>query len=223
MVRTPGQFWSYITSQDRPWYLWQMSFSTGLVWLAAPEIAAICVLQLAVNVVSDFGYQHQILYHYTMPLVPALICGTVYAISRLRTVKRRQVATAVVLLCALWSCILWGASPFSDIKPIIPGANTPTFVSDRQLLSKVPPNAVVSAVEEFVPDLDHRTRVYMWPNPFHQAYYGNPKYDGTDWPFSSQVQYLVLPACIACNQGSSPLGPDLQRAGAGVQSRGPQR
>jgi hypothetical protein len=77
-------------------------------------------------------------------------------------------------------------------------------VSDRQLLSKVPPNAVVSAVEEFVPDLDHRARIYMWPNPFHQAYYGNPKYDGTDWPFSSQVQYLVLPACISCNQGSSP-------------------
>jgi hypothetical protein len=109
-----------------------------------------------------------------------------------------------VLLCALWSCILWGASPFSDVKPIIPSAGSPTFVSDRQLLSKVPPNAVVSAVEEFVPDLDHRARIYMWPNPFHQAYYGNPKYDGTDWPFSSQVQYLVLPACISCNQGSSP-------------------
>ncbi len=204
IVRTPGQFWSYITSQDRPWYLWQMGFSTGLVFLAAPEIAAICILQLAVNVVSDFGYQHQILYHYTMPLVPILICGTVYAISRLRTLWWRQVATSLVLLCALWSCILWGASPFSDVKPSIPSANSPTFVSDRQLLSKVPPNAVVSAVEEFVPDLDHRTRVYMWPNPFHQAYYGNPKYDGTDWPFSSQVQYLVLPACISCNQGSSP-------------------
>ena len=204
IVRTPGQFWSYITSQDRPWYLWQMGFSTGLVFLAAPEIAAICILQLAVNVVSDFGYQHQILYHYTMPLVPVLICGTVYAISRLRTVGGDRSPPALVLLCALWSCILWGASPFSDVKPIIPSANSPTFVSDRQLLSKVPPNAVVSAVEEFVPDLDHRTRVYMWPNPFHQAYYGNPKYDGTDWPFSSQVQYLVLPACIACNQGSSP-------------------
>ncbi|MGA3218138.1 MAG: DUF2079 domain-containing protein [Acidimicrobiales bacterium] len=204
IVRTPGQFWSYITSEGRPWYLWQMGLSTGLVFLVAPEIAAICVLQLAVNVISSFGYQHQIIYHYTMPLVAVLICGTVYAVSRLRTVWRRQVATSAVLLCALWSCILWGASPFSDIKPIIPGANTPVFVSDRQLLSKIPPNAVVSAVEEFVPALDHRTRIYMWPNPFHQAYYGNPKYDGTDWPFSAQVQYLVLPACISCNQGSSP-------------------
>ena len=33
-------------------------------------------------------------------------------------------------------------------------------------------------VQNFVPALDHRTGIYMWPNPFHQVYYGNPKYDG---------------------------------------------
>jgi uncharacterized membrane protein len=214
IVRTPGQFWGYITSDGRPWYLWQMGLSGGLVLLVAPEIAAICVLQLGVNVVSSFGYQHQILYHYSMPLVPILVCGTVYAVSRLRTARHQQAATVVVLLCALWSCVLWGAAPFSDVKPIIPGAGTPVFVSDRQLLSSIPPNASVSAVEEFVPALDHRTSIYMWPNPFHQAYYGNPKYDGTDWPFSSTVQYLVLPACIACNQGTSPWVPTFDKVAA---------
>ena len=214
IVRTPGQFWSYMTSQGRPWYLWQMGLSSGLAFLAAPEIAAICILQLAVNVVSSFGYQHQITYHYSMPLVPVLVCGTVYAVSRLRTPWRRQVATVAVLLGALWSCILWGASPFSDVKPIIPGAGTPVFVSDRQLLSHIPPGAVVSAVEEFVPALDHRTSIYMWPNPFHQAYYGNPEHDGTDWSFSSKVQYLLLPACIACNQGTSPWVPTFDKVAA---------
>jgi uncharacterized membrane protein len=211
IIRTPGQFWTYIVSQGRPWYLWQMGVSAGLAFLVVPEIAAIGILQLAVNVISSDGYQHQILYHYSMPLVSILICGTVYAISRLHTPTRRLAATVVVLFCALWSCITWGAAPFSDVHPIIPGANTPTFVADRQLLSKIPPNAVVSAVEEFVPALDHRTKIYMWPNPFHQAYYGNPAYDGTDWPFSSTVQYLVLPSCLACDQGSSSWVPTFSK------------
>ena len=44
----------------------------------------------------------------------------------------------------------------------------------------------------------------MWPNPFHQVYYGNPKYDTKHWPFAAKVQYLLLPACISCDEGTSP-------------------
>jgi uncharacterized membrane protein len=203
-VRAPGQFWAYIVSQGRPWYLWQMGFSAGLAFLIAPEIAALAVLQLASNVVSTLGYQHQILYHYSMPLVPILICGTVYAISRLRSRANRVVCGAFVLLCALWSCVIWGAAPFSDNKATAPQTNTPALVSLRRLIQQVPPNADISVVQNVVPALDHRTQVYMWPNPFHQVYYGNPKYDGTQWPFAARVQYMLLPACITCDEGTSP-------------------
>ena len=100
-VRRPGQFWNYLTSGGRPWYLWQLAFSAGLIFFIAPEVAAIAVLELGANVISAFGYQHQILYHYSMPLVAILVCGTVYAISRLRNPVAQRLATSVVVLCAL--------------------------------------------------------------------------------------------------------------------------
>jgi uncharacterized membrane protein len=203
-VRRPGQFWNYLTSGGRPWYLWQLAFSAGLIFFIAPEVAAIAVLELGANVISAFGYQHQILYHYSMPLVAILVCGTVYAISRLRTPVAQRLATSVVVLCALWACLLWGATPFSDDHVATPNTNTPALASTRQLMDRIPPNAVISVVQNLVPALDHRTGIYMWPNPFHQVYYGNPKYDGTKWPFAAQVQYLLLPSCISCDEGTSP-------------------
>jgi uncharacterized membrane protein len=204
IVRRPGQFWSYLTSAGRPWYLWQMSFSTGLFFVIAPEVAAIGVLELAGNVISAFGYQHQILYHYSMPLVAVLICGTVYAISRLRSRAAQRNATIFVLVCALWACVLWGAAPFSNDNVAGPETDTPALTGARQLMADIPPNAVISVVQNFVPALDHRTAIYMWPNPFHQVYYGNPKYDGTEHPVAARVQYLLLPACIACDEGTAP-------------------
>jgi uncharacterized membrane protein len=203
LVRRPGQLLNYLTSAGRPWYLWQMSFSTGLLFLIAPEVAAIGLLELAANVISAFGYQHEILYHYSMPLVAVLVCGTVYAISRLRTRVAQRNATVFVLVCALWACVLWGAAPFSDDHVAVPSTNTPALAGARQLMADIPPNAVISVVQNFVPALDHRTAIYMWPNPFHQVYYGNPKYDGTEHPVAAQVQYLLLPACIACDEGTA--------------------
>ncbi len=203
LVRRPAQFWGYLTSQGRPWYLWQMSFSTGLVFLVAPEVAAIGLLELGANVISAFGYQHEILYHYSMPLVAVLVCGTVYAISRLRTRAARRNATVFVLVCALWACVLWGAAPFSNDDVAAPDTNTPALVGARQLMADIPPNAAISVVQNFVPALDHRTAIYMWPNPFHQVYYGNPKYDGTEHPVADRIQYLLLPACITCDEGTA--------------------
>ena len=203
-LRRPGQLLSYLTSQGRPWYLWQMGFSTGLIFLIAPEVAAIGVLELGANVISAFGYQHQILYHYSMPLVAVLLCGTVYAISKLRTPVAQRVATGGVVLCALSACVLWGAAPFSNDNVAAPATNTPALTGARQLMADIPANAVISVVENFVPALDHRTGIYMWPNPFHQVYYGNPKYDTKHWPFAAKVQYLLLPACISCDEGTSP-------------------
>jgi uncharacterized membrane protein len=203
-VRRPGQFWGYVASQGRPWYVWQMAFSAGLIFLIAPEVAAIGLLELGANVISAFGYQHQILYHYSMPLVAVFLCGTVYAISRLRTVQAQRIATAFVVLCALWASVLWGAAPYSNDNVAAPATNTPALTSTRHLMAEIPPDAVISVVQNFVPALDHRTGIYMWPNPFHQVYYGNPKYDGHEWPVSAKVEYLLLPACISCDEGTSP-------------------
>jgi uncharacterized membrane protein len=204
MVRKPGQLWAYLTSQGRPWYLWQMVFSGGLAFLVAPEIALLAIFPLSENVVSDFPYQHQIIYHYSMPLVAFLVCGSIYAISRFSSTRSRRLATYGVTFCALWSCVLWGALSFSDGAASLSNPYVPSDAAIRQLMNQIPPNAVTSAANNYVPNLDHRTQIYMFPNPFSQAYYGNPAHNGQELPSASGVQYLLLPACISCDGNLKP-------------------
>jgi uncharacterized membrane protein len=204
VVRKPGQLWAYLTSQGRPFYLWQMIVSAGLVFLIAPELALLAILGLGENVISDFPYQHQIVYHYSMPPVAFLVCGSIYAVSRLSSQRRRALATVAVTMCALWSSILWGALPFSDAAPQDPNPNLASDVAIGKLLQEIPPNAVVSAANNYVPNLDHRVGIYQFPNPFSQAYYGDPSHNGEELPSAHSVQYLVLPACFSCDPNLKP-------------------
>ena len=57
----------------------------------------------------------------------------------------------------------------------------------------IPPNAVVAAWYPLVAHLDHRTQIYVWPNPFSAANYGLGTDTGSRLAAASQVRYLVLP------------------------------
>ena len=199
VLHKPGQFWSFATSEGRPFYLWQMGFSTGLAFLAAPGILAVALPELAADTFSSNPYLHQIIRHYSMPVSAILLCASVCAISRSGNFWRRAVATVLVTGCALWGCVLWGDAPFSHNPITAPDPSVPSVVATAKLLDKIPANAVVSAAQNFVPNLDHRRQIYLFPTPFSQSYYGDPKYDGEELPFASSVQYLVLPACIYCD------------------------
>jgi uncharacterized membrane protein len=189
----PGQVWSYIRGNGRPWYLWQMATAVGWMWIFSPEIAAIGILTFLENELADFVYMHQIQYHYSLPLVAVLVAGTVYAVSRLRTPARRQIATAWVVGCALVTCYLWGLAPFSRHGYPHWTSATPEVQSINQAIKAVPPDAVVSAYYAYVSHLDHRTRIYMWPTPFAAKYWDLYQEEGDRLPFASQIQYLVLP------------------------------
>ncbi len=192
-IRHPIQVWDYSVSDKRPLYLWQLAFSGGLVFVLAPEIAAIAIIGVGVNIWSTFPYQHQILYHYSLPIVPILACGTIWAISRLPTSRRQVQATASVLVLALWACTLWGLAPFSNEKYPYMSPSSSTVAAINEIVHAVPPNAVVSAYYAYVPELDHRTDIYMWPNPFKASYWGTFSQEGKPLPFAYKVQYVVLP------------------------------
>jgi len=199
LVRKPGEFWDFAVSQGRPWYLWQIGFSAGLAFLFAPGIVAVALPELAADALSSNPYLHQIIRHYSMPVAAVLLCATVCGIAKVTSPRRRALAVVGVTLCALWATVLWGDLPISDNPITPPNPNTPALISLDRLVHRIPPNAVVSTAENFVPNLDHRRQIYMFPTPFSQSYYGNPKYDGKELPFASQVQYLLLPSCISCD------------------------
>jgi uncharacterized membrane protein len=189
----PGQVWAYLRANGRPFYLWQMGTSVGWGFVFAPEVAAIAILTFLENELAAFVYMHQILYHYSMPLVPVLVAGTVFAVSRLATRRRRQAATVVVTACALFTCFLWGLAPFSEHTYPHWSPSSPEVADINAALKALPPHAVVSAYYPYVAHIDHRTRVYMWPTPFAAKYWGLYTEEGQRLPFAGQIQYLALP------------------------------
>ena len=197
-LRKPADVVKYFIKADhpngRPFYLWQMVAPTGLVFLIAPEIAATSVLVLGLNVVSTFGYQHQIAYHYSMVAIPGLVLGTVYAISRLKKERAQRIALAVVVLSSLWAAFLWGPYPFSVHNRVAHLSPSYSSVKDiNRIERRLPGNAVVSAYYAFAPHIAHRRRIYMWPTPFAASNWKTFKQEGRRLPEAADVQYLLLP------------------------------
>jgi uncharacterized membrane protein len=197
VVAHPVGFWRYARSGDRLFYLWQMGAAFGFAFLIAPELAAVAVLAIGENVLSTFPYMHQILYHYSMPTVVALALGTVFAVGSLSTAFRRYLATTMVFVAAFVSCVFWGLAPFSRQSYPHASPSSPQVLAVNSLLRLVPANAVVSAYYPYVAHLDHRTRIYEWPNPFRAEYWGLYSQEGQRLPFADQVQYVVLPVGLS--------------------------
>lgn len=187
-------FWRYALSGQRPFYLWQMGVSVGWAFLLAPEIAAIAVLSFLENYLSRFPYQHQILYHYSLPLVPVLVLGSVWAISRRRTAAGRTLLTTVSLMCAWLAGVVWGLAPFSVHKYPHWSPDSPEVHDINAVERALPAHAVVSAWYPYVAHIDHRLRVYMWPTPFYATDWHLYEHPGARLPFAGQVQYLLIPA-----------------------------
>jgi uncharacterized membrane protein len=189
----PIRFWRYARSEGRLFYLWQMGAAFGFGFLVAPELAAIGILTVAENVLSTFPYMHQILYHYSMPTVAVLALGTAFAVVSLSPGPRRYLLTAVVVAAAFVSCVFWGLAPFSHHKYPHMNPDSAQARAINAVLRDVPPHAIVSAYYPYVAHLDHRTRIYEWPNPFSAQYWGLYTEEGQRLPFAGSVEYLVLP------------------------------
>ena len=198
LVRSPGQVWSYLGSQSRPFYMWQLGFSTGWGFLISPELAAIGLLVLGENILSKDPYMHQVIYHYSMPLVPVFAIGTITAVATLKSKVRRNIATGLVLACALSSCVLWGLAPFSRDSFYPSGWNLSGAMirAGGQLEARLPKDAVVSAWYPLVSHIDHRTQVYVWPTPFAATNWGLGTNIGARLPVAGEVQYLLLPVVL---------------------------
>ncbi|HET9077522.1 MAG TPA: DUF2079 domain-containing protein [Acidimicrobiales bacterium] len=187
-------FWRYALGGHRPFYLWQMGVSVGWMFVLAPEVAAVAVLSFLENYLSQFPYQHQIIYHYSLPLVPVLVLGTVWAISRRRSATSRAALTFVSFGCALVACVVWGLAPFSVHKYPHWSPDSPEVHDINAVEKALPADAVVSAWYPYVAHIDHRVRVYMWPTPFYAVDWHLYEHPGARLPFADQIQYLFLPA-----------------------------
>lgn len=200
VLRKPGKLVDYLTGDRRPFYVWQMLVPSAWAFLRAPSVAAIAAVALAANVLSTFGYQHQLQFHYSLPMVPVVAIGTAYAIGAIVRARFRVLVTGAVVLLSLWTCYLWGSLPAFSVNKVAHWSPSYQTVHDIDAVrASLPPNAVVSAYYAYITHVDHRQRVYEWPTPFKAAYWGLLKQEGQRLPFANDVQYIFLPARLEPN------------------------
>lgn len=187
---------SHYRSDGRPWYLWQMTFPVAWVFLRAPSVALISTAVLAANMLSTFWYQYQIEYHYALVAVPALVMGTVWAISKVGE-RWRSLLVLVVLCASLWSAWAWGAVPFSRNVPYSWPPSHPVAVAGREIIEVVPDDAVVAAQHSLTAHLADRREIYMFPTPFSAELYGvDDSLAYQRLPAAERVEFVVLPATL---------------------------
>jgi uncharacterized membrane protein len=189
----PGNVIDHLLSEERPWYLWQMLVPTGLVFLKRPGLAMVSGLVLLANVVSTFGYQQQIQYHYSLVAVPALIFGSAWAVAA-ATERWRNRMMVVLAIAALWTSFLWSPMPWAREVPSVWPPTHPTALAAQDIIEDVPDDAVVSAQHQLTAHLARREMIYMFPNPFSVSLYGTEvTKEGTRLPQADQVEFVVLP------------------------------
>jgi uncharacterized membrane protein len=168
VVRHPSRVLEAATERDRLTYYRQLFLPVALLPLGSLPVLLIAGPQLLINVISAFGYTHDIRYHYSSLLVVGVMLATVESAARYgRPQGVRRFLVGLVAATALATNVAWSPSPIS-VKYhsgiwARPSARHDTM---RAALDLVPGRAGVTAIYYFVPHLTHRELIYEWPNPF---------------------------------------------------------
>ncbi|MGE5210963.1 MAG: DUF2079 domain-containing protein, partial [Acidobacteriota bacterium] len=182
-ITNPSRLVEHLRSDDRPWYLVQMTAPFAWLFARLPDVALVSALVLFTNVLSTFWYQYQIDYHYSLIAVPALAIGTVYAIGALRdhtvnaggrsiAIRTKAIAMIVLAAASLTTAYLWAPMPWGR-TPMYYGETENVYaVSARELFELIPDDAVVSANYRLTPHLAYREEIYQFPVPFRVVLYG---------------------------------------------------
>ncbi len=202
-VTNPTQLSDYLSSEERPWYIWQMTVPFAWLFLRLPSVAAISALVLFTNILSTFWYQHQIEYHYSLIAVPALAIGTMYAIGAVRervewsghVVPLRGVAVLVLGIVTVITSYLWAPMPWGVQPQFYGDPNNPDAVAARELIAEIPGDAVVSAQYRITPHLAYREEIYQFPTPFRVVLYGpDTSIEGSRLEDRAErVEYVMIP------------------------------
>jgi uncharacterized membrane protein len=135
-------------------YLLQLALPLAGAFLAAPLMLLPALPELAANLLSEVSTQTSIEFHYTAPIAPFLVAGTILGAARFP-----RLAPAV-LIASLAGAVFLG--------PLWAGELGPDRVSDHDRIAKravglVPSGAPVSSTNGLGAHLSARRRVFSFP------------------------------------------------------------
>ncbi len=171
----PGRAIDVATEPDRTSYYRMLLAPVAFLPFVALPTLCIGLPMLAVNVLSTFPYQRNFRYHWSALVVAAVVLATVEAIAYLaRTATAQTFLIGLVVATSFASTVAWGPSPVSTKYHTGLWAEGPDSrrADKRAAAAMIPPGAATSAVYYFVPQLDHRPKIYEFPVPWKPINWG---------------------------------------------------
>lgn len=152
--------------------------------LAAPRVLLVAVPAALANLVSTHPYQYEIEYHYSTYLLIGVVLAAVIGAKHVGDWEGkgwRYGALALSLVAAL-AFVSWSplSTPWSQPHSHHDAAG--------EAIALIPPDAVVSAWNRYVPHLTHRTTIYEFPNPWERLNYSAP---GLPLPDPASVEWVL--------------------------------
>jgi uncharacterized membrane protein len=135
-------------------YLLQLGLPLAGVFLAAPLLLVAAVPELGANVLSDVATQTSIEFHYTAPIIPFLVAGTVFGVARFPRLAPLPLITVVVgavLLGPLWE------------GELVPDQMSAHDEVAARAVDLIPAEAPVSSTNGLGAHLSARRRVFSFP------------------------------------------------------------
>ena len=188
----PFEVFSDLATRARAWYLWQLFAPLGfLAWLA-PSMVLIAAGPLILNLISGFGYQHDVRYHYSTLILPVIVVATIFGVASAARRDQRSLV-GVVVAAALVCAYLWSPTPVGRTHPWMADPNSPGVAAFHEAEKLLPEDAIVSAYYGYIPQISHREEVYMFPNPWKASYWGRFDQEGERLPQADRVEYVFVP------------------------------
>ncbi len=190
MARRPDLLIADILTARNVQYFWLVLAPFGMLPLFSPWRAALALPALALNALSSFDAQQELVYHYNaLPVALLAVSGLDAAITLRRRLPSRQwVSVLCVVYVALGTATALNATPLRIQQALRESAhNAEQVLARNYILARIPPGAPVAASNALQPHLTHRSQAFAFPNPFVRINYVNP--DGA--PLPPRVDYIV--------------------------------
>lgn len=192
-------------------YYVRLLLPMGLFALRKPTLLLIAAPMLVINVLSSLSYTHDARFHYSAIIVVAVVLASIEGCAALghrpfapppeghANGRVGVAASAVVLVFALVTNVMWSPSPLNDsvyrggtwARPLFEPMPERTADRDR-MMDLIPSDAGVSATYALIPHLTHRRHAYEFPNPWWITNWLDCKTS----PSLEAVDYLVVDTTV---------------------------
>lgn len=177
-IASPAYYLERLSDRQTYGYLFQLLFPFGFLALLSPRYLIPALPTLVANVLIG-SYKTQILYHYCVSIMPFVFWAAIEALgSHPSFMRLSEKRFALIFSSTVVALTLIAYSQFSALNLRV----LPQMVQDwsdnapkRRFLAELDReigDKGVAASDFLLPQLSHRDRIYLFPNPWKVHYWG---------------------------------------------------